>query len=83
LIKLTKKLFGKLFGDRGYLVHEELFKKLYSQGVHLVTKIRKNMSNKLVELKDKLLLRKRGIIESVGNIKPSIATCNNAFESLC
>jgi hypothetical protein len=27
LIKLTKKLFGKLFGDRGYLVHEDLFKK--------------------------------------------------------
>ena len=68
LLKLTKKLFGKLFGDRGYLINEEFFKKLYSNGVYLVTKIRKNMSNRLVELKDKLLLRKRGVIESVGNI---------------
>jgi hypothetical protein len=74
LIKLTKKLFGKLFGDRGYLINEELFKKLYSNGVHLVTKIRKNMSNKLVEMEDKLLLRKRGVVESVGNIlKESIS----------
>jgi len=74
LIKLIKKLLGKLFGDRGYLVNEELFKKIYSNGVHLVTKIRKNMSNKFVEMKDKLLLRKRGVVESVGNIlKESIS----------
>ncbi len=68
LIKLTKKLFGKLFGDRCYLVNEELFKKLYSHGVRLFTKIRRNMKNKLLELKDKRLLRKRGVIESVGSI---------------
>ncbi len=68
LIKLTKKIFGKLFGDRGYLINEQLFTKLYSNGVHLITKIRKNMKNKLMPLQDKLLLRKRGIIESVGSI---------------
>ncbi len=83
LIKLTKKLFGKLFGNRGYLIHEELFKKLYSHGVHLVTKIRKNMSNNLVELKDKLLLRKRGVIESVGNIlKESISIEHSRHRSI-
>ena len=83
LLKLTKKLFGKLFGDRGYLINKELFKKLYSNGIHLVTKIRKNMSNKLVELKDKLLLRKRGVIESVGNIlKESISIEHSRHRSL-
>ena len=83
LVKLTKKLFGKLFGDRGYLVNEELFKKLYSNTVHLITKIRKNMKNKLVEIEDKLLLRKLGIVESVGSIlKESISIEHSRHRSL-
>jgi Transposase DDE domain len=68
LVKLTKKLFGKVFGDRGYLTNESLFRKLYSNGVQMVTKIRANMKNKLMPLEDKILLRKRGVIESVGSI---------------
>ena len=68
LIKLTKKLFGKIFGDRGYLTNENLFRKLYLNGVHMITKIRGNMKNKLMLTEDKLLLRKRGLIESVGSI---------------
>lgn len=68
---------------RGYLINEELFKKLYSNGVHLITKIRKNMNNKLVEMKDKLLLRKRGFVESVGNIlKESISIEHSRHRSL-
>lgn len=83
LVKLTKNLFGKLFGDRGYLINEELFKKLYSNAVHLITKIRKNMNNKLVEMEDKLLLRKRGIVESVGSIlKESISIEHSRHRSL-
>ena len=68
--KLTKKLFGKLFGDRGYL-SQKLFKDLWDRGIQLFTKIRKNMKNKLIDLYDKLMLRKRGIIESVNNILKS------------
>jgi hypothetical protein len=68
LIKLTKKLFGKIFGDRGYLTNESLFRKLYFNGIHLITKIRANMKNKLMPIEDKFLLRKRGLIESVGSI---------------
>lgn len=68
LLKLTKKITGKLFGDRGYLVNQALFKKLYLNGIQLITKIRKNMKNKLISMADKLLLRKRGVIESLGNI---------------
>lgn len=68
LIRITKQLFGKLFGDKGYLINEELFKKLYSHGVHLFTKIRKNMKNKLLAIEDKLFLKKRGVVESVGSV---------------
>jgi len=68
LLTLTKKLFGKLYGDKGYIINKELFEKLFLKGIHLVTKLRKNMKNKLMPLEDKLGLRSRGTIESVGSI---------------
>jgi len=68
LLKLTRKLFGKLFGDKGYIVNKDLFEKLLLNGIHLITKLRKNMKNKLMDIEDKLLLKKRGLIESVGNV---------------
>ncbi|KLV35378.1 transposase, partial [Piscirickettsia salmonis] len=46
-------------------IHQKLFDQLYEKGLQLITKIRKNMKNKLVLMIDKILLRKRGIIESV------------------
>ena len=55
-----------LFGDRGY-ISQALFEQLWEQGVQLVTKVRKNMKNKLLPLFDKLLLRKRSIIETVND----------------
>lgn len=83
LVKLTKKIFGKVFGDRGYLINEDLFARLYMYGVCLFTKIRKNMKNKLLEIEDKLLLRKRGVIESVGNIlKASVSIEHTRHRSL-
>lgn len=63
---LTKGLQGKLFGDRGY-ISQELFVKLWQQGLQLVTNVRKNMRNRLLSLWDKLLLRKRFIIETVND----------------
>ncbi len=69
-----KNIQGKVYGDKGYIVNNELFQKLYSQGIHVVTKIRRNMRNTLMDISDKLLLRKRGLIESVGSILKS--TCN-------
>ena len=68
---LMDGLSGKLFGDKGY-ISAELFEDLWEKGIHLVTKIRENMKNKLMEIYDKLLLRKRGVIESVGNILKNI-----------
>jgi len=61
---LVKGLFGKLFGDRGY-VSQPLFETLYGEGVQLVTKLKRGMRNRLLPLLDKIMLRKRAIIESV------------------
>jgi hypothetical protein len=63
---MTQSLEGKLVGDKGY-ISQKLFDKLYQRGLQLITKIRKNMKNKLMPLFDKLLLRKRAIIESVND----------------
>jgi Transposase DDE domain len=64
--KMAQGLLGKLFGDRGY-VSQPLFETLYAQGLELIARRRKNMKNSLLKLMDKLLLRKRAIIESVND----------------
>ena len=62
---LCKRLFGKLIADRGY-VSQPLFEQLLETfGVQLITKLKKKMKNRLLPWMDKLLLRKRAIIESV------------------
>lgn len=63
---MTECLFGKLFGDKGY-VSRVLFEKLLGKGIKLVTNIRKNMKSRLMELEDKILLRKRSLIETVND----------------
>jgi hypothetical protein len=63
---LSKNLFGKLFGDRGY-ISKALFEQLFEEGVQLITSLRKNMQNRLIPLSDKLLLRKRSIIETIND----------------
>jgi hypothetical protein len=62
--KLVRRLVGKLFADKGY-ISEPLAAVLREQGLHLITRLRKNMTNRLIDLGDKLLLRKRAIIESI------------------
>lgn len=63
---LCASLWGKLFGDKGYL-SQKLFQQLFEQGLQLITKLRKNMKNQLMNLSDKLLLRKRVIIETIND----------------
>ncbi len=62
--QMVKRLRGKLMGDRGY-VSAPLAALLFEQGLQLITRLRKNMTNRLMHLSDKLLLRKRVIIESI------------------
>lgn len=64
--QLVKTLFGKLFGDKGYL-SQPLFKTLLEQGIQLITGIKANMKNRLMLMSDKLLLRKRFIIETIND----------------
>lgn len=64
--QLTKKLSGKRFGDKGY-ISKRLFQTLFEEGLQLITPIRKNRHNRLLPLFDKLLLRKRALIETVND----------------
>lgn len=64
--RLAKGLFGKLFGDKGYL-SQALFEQLWQQGLQLITAVKANMKNRLMPLMDKLLLRKRYIIETIND----------------
>ncbi len=61
-----KRLFGKLFGDKGY-ISQSLFEEMFIDGIHLITKPRKNMKNSLMHIHDKVILRKRALIESVND----------------
>lgn len=61
---LAQELWGKLFGDKGY-ISQSLFEELWEQDVQLITRLRKNMKEKLMPLADRLLLRKRSIIETI------------------
>ncbi|OGN65042.1 MAG: transposase [Chlamydiae bacterium RIFCSPLOWO2_01_FULL_28_7] len=63
---LTQSIWGKLFGDRGY-ISLALFQELLERNIQLITKIINNMKNKLMDLTDKFLLRKRAIIETVND----------------
>lgn len=63
---LAKHLTGKLVGDKGY-ISASLFEELMQQGLQLITRIKRNMKNKLMTLQDKFLLRKRGLIECVND----------------
>ena len=64
--KLAKELFGKLFGDRGY-ISAPLQKILSEQNLQLITKIKKNMKNRLLSVFDQILLRKRALIETIND----------------
>ena len=61
---------GKLFGDRGY-ISEKLRTDLLKKGMLLITKLKRDMKNKLMTTYDKLMLRKRALIESVHNLLKS------------
>src|SRR5689334_15453622 len=64
LDEMTRHLVGKLYADKGY-IGCELFHKLWRRGLHLITNIRRNMRNYPMPLSDKVVLRKRFVIETV------------------
>lgn len=62
----TDKLYGKLVADKGY-ISQGLFEHLFIDDIHLVTRKKKNMKNSLMLLTDKILLRKRVLVECVND----------------
>ncbi|AUB43448.1 Transposase (plasmid) [Nostoc flagelliforme CCNUN1] len=81
--EMTKNLFGKLFGDRGYISHK-LFELLFQQNLQLITTIKKNMKNRLMPLIDKILLRKRSLIETVNDQLKNISQIQHTrHRSVC
>ncbi len=62
---LAKVLFGKLYGDKGYISQPlaQLLREMFD--VQLITKLRSNMKNQLMLWTDRMLLRKRAIIETI------------------
>lgn len=61
-----KNIFGKLFGDKGY-ISQKLAHIPFVDGIHLITSIKSNMKNNLMSMSDKILLRKRSVIETVND----------------
>lgn len=64
--RMARGLWGQLFGDRGY-ISRALHKMLWAQGLALITLIRRNMKPRLMRLWDRLLLRKRFLIETIND----------------
>ena len=63
---------GKLCADKGY-IGQSLFETLFVDGIQLITKIKNNMKNVLMNINDKILIRKRAVIETVNDELKTIA----------
>ena len=64
---LLQEFQGVIYGDKGY-ISQDLFNRLWNNGIKLVTGVKSNMKNKLMILKEKILLKKRSLIESVFSV---------------
>lgn len=61
-----REVFGKPFADKGY-ISEKLADILFVNDIHLITSIRNHMKNSLMTRNDKIMLRKRPVIEAVND----------------
>ena len=71
------KIKGKLYGDKGY-ISKKIVETLFIDGLHLVTGIKNRMKNVLMEMKDKVLLRKRSVIETVNDELKNICSIEHS-----
>lgn len=75
--KFIEKIKGKLYADKGY-VSKKLTEVLFIDGLHLITHIRNNMKNVLMEMRDKILLRKRSVIETINDELKNICSIEHS-----
>ena len=66
ITRMTKEIFGKMFGDKGN-INMALGDLLFGDGIQIITTVRRNMQQKALSNKEKLLLRKRSVIETVND----------------
>lgn len=64
---LTEEIFGKLFADRGY-ISQKLSEKLPESNITSVIGAKKSMKNKLMDLHDRLMLRRHAVNDFLKNI---------------
>lgn len=64
--KFLGNIKGKLCADKEY-IGQTLFENLFLNGIQLVTKVENNMKNSLMSIADKILLKKRALIETVND----------------
>ncbi|WP_262918125.1 transposase [Pontibacter sp. E15-1] len=76
-----RAVFGKLFADKGY-ISQKLTDILFTDGIHLVTGIRINMKNSLISLSDKIVLRKRPVIETVNDELKNICQVEHSRQAV-
>lgn len=69
---LAKRLYGKLFADKGY-ISQNLLDALFEDDIQLVTGLRVNMNNKQMPFYDKMMLRKRYIVETINDLLKNTA----------
>lgn len=70
---MLQGITAKLIGDRGYL-SQKLFEQLFDRGVTLITKIKKRMKNRLMDMTDKIMLSKRNFVETIFSSLKSLGT---------
>ena len=76
-------LYGKLVGDKGY-IGKELFQRLFVDGIQLITKLKSNMKGAIMSMSDRLLTRKRAIIETGNDELKNIAQVEHSrHRSFC
>lgn len=75
--KFIEKIKGKLYADKGY-ISQKITEVLFVDGLHLITHIRNNMKNVLMEMKDKILLRKRSVIETINDELKNICSIEHS-----
>lgn len=71
MLKFFNRLQGQLFADKGF-INQKNFEQLLSGGLQVITGIKSNMKNKLMGYNQKLLLKKRGMIESINDILKTV-----------
>ena len=81
--QVTRNIFGKLFADKGY-ISKKLFQNLLERNIELITKQKKNAKNpKILRISDRILLRKRAVIESVNDFLKNTCQIEHSRHRSC